>query len=415
MRVLALGFASPLHGEHYYRETYGWQKTCLSTMTDTTVIEEPLTSLRDAPDPRGYDMVVVSLLTGGTSRLAKKYLAGYRGIAVLLCHGKHNSAASCLSAKTWLEEHGVKVRIVYGDNSPELCTRLATVYRGVEAAVALRSLRVLEINGSGELSEAAKTFMEKTGAVVEAVSYKVLREYAEKTSSDELEEAFEEVSRMIDTSGVDRDKLIEALRVYAAMKRLVVEKGYNAVAIDCFPYVVEYRVTPCIAVAMLNAEGIPTACEDDFHSLAMLHASLALTGEPGWIANPSGYTREGLLRFAHCTIAPRLGTGCFLLPHFESGYGYAVACRMKHSRMVAARLRSDYSEVTVYRAKIVSSGFMEPGYCRSQADADMGPINDRFYQVAVGNHHVFMPYKPGLLEALEVMGWALGWRVTVMN
>ncbi len=415
MRALALGFASPLHGEDYYRRVYEWQRSCLETFGDIHVVEEPVTRPGDAPDPGGYDLVILSLLTGGTSRLAKKYLEDYRGLVLLLCHGRHNSAASCLSAKPWLLARGVKTRIIYGDNSPELCGKLTAIYRGVEAAVGLRGLRVLEINATGELSGAAKLFMEKTGARVEAASYRVLHRIASEAGERELEEAYREVSRLVDTSGVEKEKLVEALRVYHGLRRMVVEGGYGAVSIDCFPYVMEYRVTPCIAVAMLNAAGIPTACEDDFYSLVFLYASLALTGEPGWIANPSGYDPEGRLVFAHCTIAPTLGENCFLLPHFETGRGYAVACRMRHRRLVAARLTLGYDEVTVYKARVLRSGFLEPGYCRTQVVVDMGPVNEKFYDLAVGNHHVFMPYKPGVIESLEAMGWAMGWRVVEMN
>ncbi len=223
-------------------------------------------------------------------------------------------------------------------------------------------------------------------------------------------------NRYIDLIGVDKDILYDAVRVYYALRKLVIDKGFNAISFECFPFIVKYRLTPCLAVAMMNNDGIPTACENDFYSLAILAVSFALTGKPGWIANPSGFTSEGYVRLAHCTIAPLLGGDCYLVPHFETGNPYAVTCRLSHDKVVLLRLSLDYRRINAYKAKVVESGLLEPGYCRTQAILDLGPMNGiRFLETAAGNHHVVIPWNPGLIESLKTMAWWLGWDLKIYN
>ena len=415
MRILVIPLASRLHGEEYYTSLMRVYGKCLEGYDGVTVNDNVVTSIDELDiNYEFFDLLLLIHLTGGTSKLAKRIVAESHKPAILVAYGRHNSLPSALSAKAWLVQRGYKVRILYSNEPSTLCRVFNPIYRGLLAGYNLSKLRVLEINENGVLSDDAKKFIEITGAVVEAISYEEILRICERASDNELRDLYNHVSKHIDLSSVDYESLYKALRIYYAIRKIIVERGFNAVSIDCFPLVIKYRITPCLAVAMLNNDGIPMACEDDFYSLVFLAISPILAGEPGWISNPSGLTNEGYVKFAHCTIAPRLGSNCMLVSHFESGYPYAVTCKMRHREYALLRLSLDYKRLYVFKAKKIESGLLEPGLCRTQLIADLGDFGGgKFIELAQGNHHVAIPWINGLDEMLKVFSWWMNWDLTI--
>ncbi len=416
MKVLVIPLASMLHGVDYCSRLYGFIEDCVREYRDVELYD--IVS-REAPsiDYSAYDIIVLVHLTGGTSWVAREIAVKSRKPVVLVAHSRHNSLASSLSARAWIRERGLSARLLYVDELKDFCKLFKPLYSGVEARDYLRNLRVLEVNVDGRLSEKARVFMEAIGASVEPVSFEEIRRVGwGRDVSDMIDGLYSVFSKQIDFSSADRGTLYDALRVYTGLKRVLEEYNCNAASIDCFPFVVKYHVTPCIAVAMLNNEGIPCACENDFYSLTLLVLSQQLTGYPGWIANPSGLTSEGYVRFAHCTIAPKLCRKAYLMTHFETSYPYAVACSIAFDKLLALRLSLDYRELHVYKSLNKGSGYLEEGFCRTQLVVDMGSSGGyRFIESAVGNHHVFIPWSEGVASSLETLSWIMGWRLVVHN
>ncbi len=418
MKALLIGLASSLHGKEYYEPIYESVAGVFRVFEGIEVAEKPVTNINELEinDLKNYDYLVLLHLTGGTSGLATRIGVSHGGPVILLAHTRHNSLASALSARAKLVDKDIKTSLIYFDNINDLLLEFTQLYQGIKAAIDLKNIRILEINEDGAVSDKAKLFMGKIGGEVIAVSHEELLKIGKEASREELRELEKHVRLYIDLSGTERYKLEEVLRIYYAMRKLVSEKGAEAISIDCFQLVVKHRITPCFAVAMMNTDGIPTACEDDFHSLVMLYLSLALTGEPGWIANPSGITPNGYLRFAHCTIAPSIGTKCGLTTHFESGYPYAVFCRFRQKKLLFGRLSLGYDKIKVYRGKVIESGLLEPGFCRTQLIVDTGPLRpEEFIEKAIGNHHVFMPWREDLEKMIEAFAWWMGWRLEREN
>ncbi len=415
MRILVIPLASRLHGEDYYTSLLQVYKKCLEEYGGITIYDNIVTHTNELNiNFEPYDLLLLIHLTGGTSRFAKRIVAEAYKPAILIAHGRHNSLPSALSARAWLVQRGYKVRILYSDDPSALCTVFNSIYRGLLAGYSLSKLKVLEINENGRLSDNAKKFIETTGAVVEAINYEEIIRIGERAPDNELRDLYDHASKYIDLSSTDHESLYKALRIYYAIRKIIVERGFNVVSIDCFPLVIKYKVTPCLVVAMLNNDGIPMACENDFYSLVFLAISPILTGEPGWISNPSGLTNEGYVKFAHCTIAPRLGDNCMLVSHFESGYPYAVTCRMKYREYAFLRLDQDYKKLYVFKAKKIESGLLEPGLCRTQLIADLGDFGgEKFIELAQGNHHVAIPWINGLDEMLKVFSWWMNWDLTI--
>ncbi len=419
MRVHVYPLASTLHGEGFIEKINSQYRSVLQGFEGVVYHDGPVT--KPVEIPTDVDLVVLIHLTGGTSRLAFTIARGLhdRGSAapiLLVAHSRHNSLASALSARIRLLGAGYKTYLLYSDERNDFLRRFTAFYQGVRAGYGLGELRILDVNEKGELSLRARLFMDRTGGLVEPISYEDVWRIGEEAGDNELGDLVRHVGEYVDLSGVVMEDLYRVMRIYYALRRLVAEKGYTGIVIDCFPFLMKYGVTPCLPVAMMNMDGIPTACEGDYHSLVMLYLSMVLTGRPGWIANPSGITSYGYLRFAHCTMAPTLGRECWLTTHFESGRHYAVVCMYKYKRVLFGRLNESMDSINLYRGVVRESGFIEPGYCRNQLIIDTGPLSPReFVEDAWGNHHVFMPWREDLLDMLKSFAWWMGWSLTINN
>lgn len=118
----------------------------------------------------------------------------------------------------------------------------------------------------------------------------------------------------------------KALQVYGALKRLIARYDLTGVTVKCFDLLGRIHTTGCLALALLNAEGIPAACEGDQKSLVSMAVLEALTGQAGFMANPSCMDPEkSEIIFAHCTLPINMPDSYHLVTHFESGIGVAVS------------------------------------------------------------------------------------------
>lgn len=408
MRIAAFLLASKIHGENYVRALSKRVSSCLNSYTDIDVfnlVNEEIAGVNYS----GYEYAILIHLTGGTSKIAKEIIDSLNRPAMLIAHGKHNSLPSALSVRGWARELSKRVALIYAPSLNSLCRVLNSAYRGLKAVGYLKSLNVLEVNKDGSISNGAKSFTKFFGAKVKAISYRELLKALIDISEEEVSKVVEELGKAIDLPRGVSAELKNSIRVYIALKEAVLSSGANALSIDCFPMIIEYGITPCIAVALLNDLGIPAACENDFNSLPLLSLSPLITGMPGWIANISEVLSSGYIRLSHCTIALKLGFSCLLMKHFETGRPLSISCSLLHRKVLMARFSDNYRALNVYRAIVSSSGLLSSDQCRTQALVRLPSINlSEFMDKASGNHHVVIPWVKGVDESIKTFSWALG-------
>jgi len=415
LRILVMALASPIHGEDYYIPLFSEIHGYTSSFENVVMYDKPITSQLTL-DAGKYDLIVFVHLTGGTSSLAYALAKDLDKPIVLIAFDKHNALASALSARAKLLDMGVKTLLIRAGDIEDFKNSFKLLYNSVLTGYRLRNMRILEVSENGELSPQAIKYMEKIGGFIESVGFSELVSVAEKLSVSEYEEAKKEVLKYVSLSDLPQEHVDKVIRIYGALKHIVDSGGYEAVSIDCFPLILIYKTTPCLAVAMLNARGISTACELDYYSLPLLYISTLLTGKPGWIANVSGISRSGYLRFAHCTIAPSLGSSCFLTQHFETGNPYAFVCKYLYEEVLLTRLDLSYSLLKIQRGRVVDSGLLENGYCRNQLLIDISPHKpEEFIENALGNHHVIIPFVDGLINMLRYLAWWMKWSIEVRD
>lgn len=184
---------------------------------------------------------------------------------------------------------------------------------------------------------------------------------------------------------------------------------YDALAINCFPYLVKHRVTPCLALARLNEEGgLIAACEADLRALFSMIIARELTGYSGWIAN-TNRIEGSRVTMAHCTIALNMVSNARAVTHFESGFSYGLTGKLLFNEVTGVSVSSDFRRMGIFNAKVIESGLLSDRMCRTQAVLDLGINSSVILRLAPYNHHVIIP--GNVTRELETIASVLGMEV----
>lgn len=393
-KLAVIPFASRIHGERYYSQLYEELKRLFSKAGAGVEVLPVVTNGEEVYElarSRGNVLPIFVALTGGVSGLMRKLatLANYNRV-ILFGHGEHNSLPSAISARSKLELEGIGTWLFHCKqvSATECLTEVQCMVRVAIAVASLLNSKILLVGSYEGKPESAEDFESYFEARVDVLP---LRDFVSKleSASGEYVERFMSAFERAEFR-VPRDRLVDVARVYSVVLSLIEANGYDAVAIDCFPYLVEHRVTPCLALALLNAEGVVTACEGDLAALALMLISRALVGKSGWIANASAFNGE-LAYFAHCTIALNTIQNPVVVSHFESGYPYSLFGKLGRGTYTAASLSPDFTLMTVAHGHLVESGLLYETMCRMQAVLNLGFKVHDAPVVAASNHHVLIP------------------------
>ncbi|MEM3938304.1 MAG: hypothetical protein QW373_06930 [Desulfurococcaceae archaeon] len=408
-RICVIPFASRLHGEAYYASVYEVVKGHVSRAGLSVEFLSPISSEGEVEEyaKRYSDAVPVLIaLTGGVSGLMQKFAstANYSRV-VVFGHGEHNSLASAVSAKTKMELKGTWTRLFHcrSVNSPECAMEVQRMLSVVGAVASLLNSKVLLVVPRGEKPRSARDFEARFESVVDVMSMDDLASGIESARRDYVEHFLGVFSKV--ESKVPRGMLVNAAKVYASLKAVVESGNYDGIAVDCFPYLVKYGITPCTALALLNSEGIVTSCEGDLAALALMLISKALTRTSGWVANAVAFEDERAY-FAHCTIALNMVEEPVMTTHFESGCPYSLTGRLLGSVYTVASLSPDFTVMAMTTGRVLGSGLIYDTMCRMQAILELGFPVKKMPLAAVANHHVLIP--GDIREELKAVATLLG-------
>lgn len=100
----------------------------------------------------------------------------------------------------------------------------------------------------------------------------------------------------VDAAGVDA-----TLRLHVALRRLVEERGWSAVATRCWPECFgEMDAAACAAQGMLAESGTPATCEADVLGAVTAVALEAASGRRAFVADLVDAADDGTVAFWHC-------------------------------------------------------------------------------------------------------------------
>lgn len=184
-----------------------------------------------------------------------------------------------------LDEVGVKHRIVYGYPDEEEALRSIVAF--ARAAKAAKRLKKTTLGLIGGYSMGAVTgavdmaqVLSKFGVKIEHVDQYELVNQAKAVPEDDVEKTYRELKVKYGRLPELDEVMERSIRLYIALKKLVSEKGYDVVAVKCFPELGDNYATACLAQSLLPDEGIVTSCIGDVNTALSAYILYLLSGKP---------------------------------------------------------------------------------------------------------------------------------------
>lgn len=303
----------------------------------------------------------------------------------ILTSGESNSLAASMEILSFLNKHGGSGEILHGD-IPQIAEKIRLIANAHRAKAALKGKNLGCI---GEPSDwliacnySPEAMMEKLGmGFVKIGMDELLAEIAKhEYPENEYTQAFK-------SKGYKPEEVEKALYVYGAVKRLCQKYDLSAVTVRCFDLLDTVYTTGCLALSILNNEGICGGCESDVPALLSMAVLGAVTCEPMFLCNPSRFdTKAGTAVFAHCTIPTTMLKNFCLNTHFESGIGVAVQGTFDEGDCTIFKCEGDLSRYHAQEGRIIDTPFNNM-LCRTQIKVCLDDFS-YFLTKPINNHHI---------------------------
>ena len=355
------------------------------------LMDDDLLICENAKNPL-FDVCLIG--SGGTESLFLKRLKDLKEPIVILSTSKNNSLPACLEIKTYLENNNKLCFLLSGseEHIANMLKHIATILNAYHSII---DSKLGIIGGPSSWLIASPVEPKK---IYDSFKINVI-----KIKMSELDELIKETEgEMIDLNDVphatelinkfdNRDIIQGAIVIYLALKKLVKKYDLKGLTIRCFDLLKKYKNTACLALALLNEEGIVAGCEGDMPSLITMYLINTLTGRSSFMANPSKFIyEENSLLLAHCTVPLNMTSSYSLDTHFESGLGIGVRGEMPEGKITICKIAPDYSldNSICLPASIKECPHLE-GYCRTQIMVSLGEegLLD-ILKASFGNHLV---------------------------
>lgn len=332
---------------------------------------------------------------------------------VLLTDGLQNSLAASLEINTWTHQQHVPCQTIHGEGQA-LLDQVNKVYTELKTLSQLYGKRIGVIGTPSSWLIASgvdyAAVRQKWGVEYLQIPLQEVVDFYEKTDMNEADSVATRVmqmaSRIIEPSVPD---VVAAARVYLAIKSVVNKYKLDALTLQCFELISQIHTTGCLALALLNDEGIPAGCEGDEQSVFTMLLTHCLTDCPGFMANPSKVcTKENTVLFAHCTIGisqTSYANGAIYHPdaltyakpvyslrtHFESGIGVAIQGLMPEGDYTVVKFGGkQLDKMFVSKAEFMDNTSFE-NVCRTQFILKLEKPVNYFLENPIGNHHIIVP------------------------
>ncbi len=382
----------------------------LDTITEKYDVQYIFPEDLDKPLPDGATMVLVG--SGGVEEMVKACIDRLPPYVVLIADGLKNSLAASLEILSWMRIDRRHGRVLHGTTS--------FIMQGIDdyacahdALAKLNGKRVGVIGKpSGWLIASNVDYQalsERWGIeMVDVPLDEVVKGY-QAIADDEVQDITHEfISQAIGVKEPSRDEVVKAMRLYRAVKAIVERYHLDAFTLNCFDLIPTTRTTGCVALALLNQEGIPAGCEGDEQTLLTMLAVQAATGEMTFMANPSKIldndARE--MVFAHCTIAPAMTDRYIVRDHYESLSGVAVEGIFDPMDVTVVKCGGTSMEhYFISKARLLECT-SNPNMCRTQLHLRLEQPLDYFLERSIGNHHVIVrgDHATRISAALRLLG-----------
>ena len=344
-----------------------------------------------------HDAELIYVRTGGTENAFKAVFPQLAGPVRLLTSGASNSLAASMEILSFLRQQGREGEILHG-SAAYIAERIAALSRAARARRRLQGSRAGVIGRPSDWLIASdpdreavrdRLGIELVDIPMEELVTEIRLGLCEAPSGVPLKGVRHSVNPKVTQKTFDG-----ALDIYGAVKRLIDRYDLSAVTVRCFDLLSAVGNTGCLALALLNSEGVPAGCEGDIPTMLTMCVANALFDVPGFMANPSRMDPStGEMVFAHCTVPFSMLRDYSYDTHFESGIGVAVKGELPEGPVTLFKMAPGLDRCFAAEAGLIKN-LSEKHLCRTQVLLrldDRTLCRDYFLKDPIGNHHVIVP------------------------
>lgn len=372
---------------------YQMHETLLSELEKFFKIE--LVDYKDLSNLRKDCFNIIFIATGGVEKFFVQSMNDLPQPFILLTDGMQNSLAASLEIAYWLKTKSLKSEILHGDIQ-NIVNRLMHHNANFEAQKAIKGKRVgvLGSPASWLIASGVDYLLSKRRWEVEFVDIpleQVTSKYELITDDEVGEQAADIAGKALACREATPQDMVKAMRLYKAIKLICEEEKLDAITLSCFKLIDQIGTTGCLALALLNDEGILAGCEGDLQSIFTLLSVKAATGKTGFMANPSEInTKTNEMILAHCTIGTTQADNFIIRSHFESNSGVAIQGILPTGDVTVVKCGGEcLDEYFVSSGTLVeNTNFVN--VCRTQVRIKLDNPTDYFLRNPIGNHHIII-------------------------
>ena len=390
MTINLITFASLLHKQSSIRSSH---EAILSELEKYFTVR--FVNYEDIDKLSNDDFKIIFIATGGVERLVIQHFESLPRPAVILADGMQNSLAAALEVSSWLRNRGMKSEILHGELT-SIIKRVHILYNNFQAQRSLFGVRIGVIGTPSSWLVASNVdyLLAKRRWGVEYIDIPLERVYKvyDRITDNEVGASCAAVASqaLACREGTPED-MLKAMRLYRAIKRVCKEEKLSAVTLSCFKMIERTGTTGCLALAMLNDEGILAGCEGDLQSIFTLLAAKALTGKVGFMANPSMInTRTNELILAHCTIGLKQTEKYIIRNHFETESGIGIQGLLPTGDVTIVKCGGECLDEYYLSTGTLTENTNYINMCRTQVRIHMNTPAEYFLKNPLGNHHIML-------------------------
>lgn len=334
-----------------------------------------------------YDFAFTFIGGGGTEGLFLKILDKLPKPVFLLATPNNNSLAAAMEILSYLNQNDIEGEIIHG-SLEKVAKRLSDLAKVFEVKKKINNFKIARVGKPSDwlISSDVDADESKRLNGIEIIDIE-MEEFFEEISRKKYQE--NEYTRLIKAKDFDAEEIETSLYIYGALKRLCDKYNLDGVTVRCFDLLEPIHSTGCVALAILNAEGIYASCEGDVPSLVSMAVLGELTGKPIFQANPSMIDPEAKeMILAHCTLPVNMVTDFYLMTHYESGLGVALRGKIAAGDVTLFKSSGLLDSYFVSKANLIEN-LTKNDLCRSQIKIQIDDeAIEYFFTQSIGNHHL---------------------------
>ncbi len=356
-----------------------------------------------------FESNIFFIKSGGSEEPFLKIYKRFNAPFYLLATDNSNSLASALEIISYLKKENIDCYLFSG--KPEEVKEAIKNFEKYPSKYYELKDKIPLLNGTriGLIGKSSNWL------IASDVDYRLAKE---KLGVDIIDIPFDELlleinkidDKNVDVSSFKKDEnktislkeIKKAYKIYLALKNIVKRYSLSGLSLRCFDLLDTYHSTGCLALALLNSEGIISSCEGDIPSLLSMMILYKASSSLAFQCNPSYINvKENYLYLAHCTLPLKMANSYVFDTHFESGIGLGIHGELKEGPVTIFKLAPSLDKF-ILEEGVIEKNMYRFDLCRSQIKVLVKDVKP-FISSPLGNHLLisYSNLKDQLLLILE--------------